>query len=619
MVKQKENLAAYYFHNGVNYESYNYLGAFLKKNKCIFRVWAPNAKEIYVTGDFCMWDKRKHKLNRINDAGLYEIEIKGVKQYDSYKYVIITSDGREILKADPYAYHSETRPNTASKVYDIKGYEWNDKKWIKNRNIPYCEPMNIYEVHLGSWKKNGEHFYNYKELADILIPYVKEMNYTHIEILPITEYPYDKSWGYQVTGYFAPTSRYGTPHDFMYFVDKCHQNNIGVILDWVPGHFTKDAHGLYEFDGNCCYEYSDLRKQEHSGWGTRIFDFGRNEVNSFLISSASFWFDKYHIDGIRVDAVSSMIYLNYCRDEDKAARNIHGGFENLEAMDFLRNLNLYIHKKFNGAFMIAEESTSFPKVTENPSVGGLGFDFKWNMGWMNDSLEYLETDPFFRKHKHNNLTFSMTYAFSENFVLPISHDEVVHGKKSLLDKSPVSYEDKFTNLKAYLGYMYGHPGKKLTFMGVDIAQVIEWNEERELDWFLLKYPIHDDNKRFIKELNKVYKKYKPLWYDERSWDGFRWHKVDDSLNNVYAFSRIDDEKNEVLVVVNFSGQTLKKYKIGVNDDSEYKVILNSDAMRFGGTGIRNKSIKSKKENFEGFSSIITLNIEKFSTIYLIKK
>lgn len=619
MVKQKENLAAYYFHNGVNYETYKYLGAFLKKTKCIFRVWAPNAKEVYVTGDFCMWDKRKYKLNPINDAGLYEIEIKGVKQYDSYKYVIITKEGHEILKADPYAYHSETRPNTASKVYDISGFKWDDEKWLKKRNIPYCDPVNIYEVHLGSWKKNGEHYYNYKELADILVPYVKEMNYTHIEILPVTEYPYDKSWGYQVTGYFAPTSRYGTPHDFMYFVNKCHQNNIGVILDWVPGHFTKDAHGLYEFDGSCCYEYSDLRKQEHKGWGTRVFDYGRNEVKSFLISSASFWFDKYHIDGIRVDAVSSMIYLDYCRSENESARNINGGFENLEAMDFLRNLNIYIHKKFKGGFIVAEESTSFPKITEHPSVGGLGFDFKWNMGWMNDSLKYLETNPFFRKYHHNNLTFSMTYAFSENFILPISHDEVVHGKKSLLDKSYGSYEDKFKNLKAFLGYMYGHPGKKLTFMGIDIAQVIEWNEERELDWFLLEYPIHDDNKRFVKELNKVYKKHKPLWYDERSWEGFRWHKVDDSINNVYAFSRIDDEKNEVLIVVNFSGQVLKQYKIGVNEDSEYKVILNSDAMRFGGSGIRNRNIKSKIDDLDGFNASISLNIAAYSTIYLIKK
>lgn len=619
-MNKENNVPAYYFHRGENYRSYDYLGSFLDGDECTFRVWAPNAKEVYVTGDFCNWDYRKYKLERLNDVGLYECKVIGVEVYHSYKYVFITNDGREILKADPYAYHYETRPNTASKVYNLDGYNWQDAEWIEKREVPYTKPMNIYEVQLGSWKKNGEHFLSYRQLADTLVSYVKEMNYTHIELLPVTEYPYDKSWGYQATGYFAPTSRYGTPHDFMYFIDKCHQNNIGVILDWVPGHFTKDAHGLYEFDGGCCYEYSDTRKQEHKLWGTRVFDFGRNEVKSFLTSSAAFWFDKYHIDGIRVDAVSSMIYLNYNREEHESARNINGGFENLEAIEFLQRLNMHIQETFKGACMIAEESTSYPHVTEHPSVGGLGFNFKWNMGWMNDSLGYLEIDPFFRKGSHNDMTFSMTYAFSENYVLPISHDEVVHGKKSLLDKAPVSYDDKFSNLKAFLGYMYAHPGKKLTFMGIDIAQFIEWNEERELDWFLLDYPKHKDNQRFVKELNKVYAENSPFWSDERSWEGFKWNVVDDGNNNIFAFSRIDiSTGKEILVVSNFSSQTLKGYGIGVSNYGSYKIILNSDAKKFGGSGLVNRNLRTSKTKCGEYDYMLKLNIPPFSTMYITKK
>lgn len=619
MENRKENLAAYYFHNGVNFKSYDYLGSFLEEDFCTFRVWAPNAKEVYVTGDFCGWDMKKYKCSPINDAGLYECKVYGVSLYDSYKYLIVTQSGEEILKSDPYAYHYETRPQTASKVYNIEGYKWNDEKWMAKREIPYVKPMNIYEVQLGSWKKNGENFLSYRQLADELVSYVKSMNYTHVELLPITEYPYDKSWGYQATGYFAPTSRYGTPHDFMYFVDKCHQNNIGVILDWVPGHFTKDAHGLYEFDGGCCYEYSDTRKQEHKGWGTRVFDFGRNEVISFLGSSASYWLEKYHIDGIRVDAVSSMIYLNYCREEHEAARNINGGFENLEAIKFLQDLNVYIKSEFPGVSMIAEESTSYPKVTEHPSVGGLGFDFKWNMGWMNDSLEYLETDPFFRKGVHDKMTFSMMYAFSENYVLPISHDEVVHGKKSLLDKAPLSYEDKFANLKAFLGYMYAHPGKKLTFMGIDIAQFIEWDESRELDWFLLDYPKHKDNQKFVKELNKIYSSNSVFWSDERSWEGFRWHVVEDRDNNVFAFSRKSSADKDVLVISNFSSQILNNYPIGVDSFGSYKVLLNSDAKKFGGSGLINRSLRTTKEKMGEFDYTLKVNIPPFSTMYITKK
>ena len=614
------NMAEYLFHEGTNYHSHKYLGSFLDGDKCTFRVWAPNAVKVFVTGEFCSWHPYTHEMKLINDKGIFEVELSGIKQYDAYKYVIVTRSGTELWKADPYAKHAETRPLTASKVYSLPYYQWKDSKWMKNREVPYNRPMNVYEVHLGSWKhhEDGREL-SYRELAHTLVDYVKDMNYTHIELLPVTEYPYDKSWGYQATGYFAPTSRYGTPEDFMYFVDCCHQNNIGVILDWVPGHFTKDAHGLYEFDGTHCYEYSDTRKMEHEGWGTRVFDYGRNEVRSFLTSSAVSWIEDYHIDGIRADAVSSMIFLNYCRDEEKSARNIYGGFENLEAIDFLKNLNLYVKENYPGVSMIAEESTSYPKVTTAVEHGGLGFDFKWNMGWMNDSLDYLETDPFFRKGVHNKFTFSMHYAFSENFILPISHDEVVHGKKSLLDKSPVPYEDKFGNFKAFLGYMYAHPGKKLTFMGIDFAQFIEWDEERELDWLLMLYPKHVFTHRYVKELNKYYKSTPALWENDSDWDGFKWHVVDDNNNNVFAFSRIDRSGKEVLVVTNFSNQVLKHYEIGVNTWGSYKIALNSDAKKYDGLAISNRNLKTINKEKNEFKYTLSINIPPYTTMYIEKK
>ena len=614
------NMAEYLFHEGTNYHSHKFLGSFLEGDACTFRVWAPNARRVFVTGEFCSWYPHTYEMKLINDKGIYEIQIHGVSQFDAYKYVIVTQSGVELWKADPYAKHAETRPLTASKVYSLPEYRWNDKKWMENRTIPYHQPMNIYEVHLGSWKHSEEgKELSYKELAHKLVDYVKEMHYTHVELLPITEYPYDKSWGYQTTGYFSPTSRYGIPEDFMYFVDTCHQNNIGVILDWVPGHFTKDAHGLYEFDGTCCYEYSDTRKIEHEGWGTRVFDYGRNEVKSFLTSSAVSWIEDYHIDGIRVDAVSSMLFLNYCRDEEKCARNIYGGFENLEAIDFIKNLNLYVKENYPGVIMIAEESTSYAKVTAAVEHGGLGVDFKWNMGWMNDSLDYLETDPFFRKGVHNKFTFSMHYAFSENFILPISHDEVVHGKKSLLDKSPVPYEDKFANFKAFLGYMYAHPGKKLTFMGIDIAQFIEWDEERELDWLLMLYPKHVFTHRYVKELNKYYKSTPALWENDSDWDGFRWHVVDDNNNNVFAFSRRDRSGKEVLVVSNFSNQVLKNYEIGVDTWGSYKIVLNTDAKKYDGIAITNRNLKTINKEKNEFKYTLGVNIPPYTTMYIEKK
>ena len=614
------NMAEYLFHEGTNYHSHKFLGSFLEGDTCTFRVWAPNARRVFVTGEFCSWYPHTYEMKKINDRGIYEIQIQGVSEFDAYKYVIVTQSGVELWKADPYAKHAETRPLTASKVYSLPEYAWKDKKWMENRTVPYHQPMNVYEVHLGSWKYSEEgKELSYRELAHKLVDYVKEMNYTHVELLPVTEYPYDKSWGYQATGYFSPTSRYGTPEDFMYFVDTCHQNNIGVILDWVPGHFTKDAHGLYEFDGTCCYEYSDTRKMEHEGWGTRVFDYGRNEVKSFLTSSAVSWIEDYHIDGIRVDAVSSMLFLNYCRDEDKCARNIYGGFENLEAIDFIKNLNLYVKENYSGVIMIAEESTSYAKVTAAVEHGGLGFDFKWNMGWMNDSLDYLETDPFFRKGVHNKFTFSMHYAFSENFILPISHDEVVHGKKSLLDKSPVPYEDKFANFKAFLGYMYAHPGKKLTFMGIDIAQFIEWDEERELDWLLMLYPKHIFTHRYVKELNKYYKSTPALWENDSDWDGFRWYIVDDNNNNVFAFSRRDRSGKEVLVVSNFSNQVLKNYEIGVDTWGSYKIALNSDAKKYDGIAIANRNLKTINKEKNEFKYTLGVNIPPYATMYIEKK
>lgn len=615
-----DSLATYLFHEGTNFHSDQFLGAFLEQDGCTFRVWAPNAKNVFVTGEFCDWQTDCHPMKRMNDQGIFEVTVTGVQQFDSYKYIIETQDGRLLWKADPYAKHAETRPKTASKVYQFPAYQWRDAQWLQNRQIPEKAPMNIYEVHLGSWKhqKNGEAM-TYRQLAHELVSYVKRMNYTHIELLPLTEYPYDKSWGYQVTGYFAATSRYGTPEDLMYFIDECHRHNIGVILDWVPGHFTKDEFGLYEFDGTCCYEYGDERKKEHKSWGTRVFDYGKGEVVSFLLSSANFWIEQFHVDGLRVDAVSSMLFLNYDRNPDEAAKNIYGGNENLEVLDFFRKLNQFVRDNHQGVMMIAEEATAYPKITSPIEEGGLGFHFKWNMGWMNDSLDYIEVDPFFRKGSHHKFTFSMCYAFVEQFILPISHDEVVHGKHSLLDKAPVAYEDKFASLKAFLGYMYAHPGKKLTFMGTDIAQFIEWDEERELDWFLLDYPIHRATHQYIRELNAIYQKTAAFWQRDRSWEGFRWHVVDDASNNLFGFSRIDEKGQEVLVICNLSGQTLKRYPIGVEANSHYQMLLNSDAKKFGGSGLVNRNIQSIAQPTGEFSETIYVNIAPFTTLYLVKK
>ena len=617
---EENNVAEYLFHEGTNYCSYEYLGAHLTSDYCVFRVWAPNARAVYVVGDFNNWEKYENKAYRTTDGGIYECIINGVKEFDSYKYLIVTPEGEELYKADPYGFHSETRPGTASRVYNINGYKWKDDKWMESRTTPYNRPVSIYEMHLGSWRRYSDgNTFSYEKIADELIPYVKEMGFTHIELMPVSEYPYDKSWGYQVTGYYAPTSRYGTPKDFMEFIDRCHREGIGVILDWVPAHFPKDAHGLYEFDGSYCYEYADELKREHPDWGTRIFDYGKNEVRCFLISNACYWFEKYHVDGLRVDAVASMLYLDYGKKSGEWRPNKYGGNGNIEAKEFLQKLNTRVFSEFKGVMMIAEESTAWPMVTYPVADGGLGFNFKWNMGWMNDSLVYMKQDPFFRKGVHNNLTFSLTYAFSENFILPLSHDEVVHGKASLISKMPGDYEDKFANLRAYLGYMFAHPGKKLLFMGSEIGQFIEWNEEQELDWNLLEYPAHRKHKRFVADLNKIYKKYSTFWELDTTWDGFDWATCDDDQNNIISFYRKDKNGDVMLVVSNFSSVEQDEYKIGVTQSGTYEEVFSTDSKVYGGNGIENGKVKTKRGKMHGNPQYLSLKIPPFSTIYIYKK
>lgn len=624
--KHSENdVPLYLFHEGSNSNAYEYFGSHRKnKNTVVFRVWAPDAKNVSVTGDFNDWSETENPMKPLkNSGGVWEAEIKNIKPYDMYKYCITAADGRTLMKCDPYGFHMETRPGTATKYYEIDNcYEWHDEKWVEGRNGKniYESPVNIYEIHAGSWKQYDDgNFYSYRALADSLVPYVKKMGYTHIEFMPLTEYPFDGSWGYQVTGYFAATSRYGEPKDLMYLVDKCHENGIGVILDWVPAHFPKDANGLYEFDGGPLYEYSDPRKGEHYGWGTRVFDFGKNEVRSFLMSSASFWLKKYHLDGIRIDAVASMLYLDYDRKDGEWVPNKNGGNENLEAVEFLQKLNENIFRDFPYAMMIAEESTSWPMVTKPVFSGGLGFNFKWNMGWMNDILRYFSLDGFFRKYNHDCITFSMFYAFSENFVLPISHDEVVHGKKSLIDKMPGSYDEKFAGVRAFLGYMMAHPGKKLMFMGQEFGQFIEWNYEKGLDWLLLDYPKHRALQNYFKKINEFYKANPAFWQIDYSWEGFSWISSDDKDNSVIAFRRIDEKGKEIIVVCNFTNVERCDYRIGIPKKGAYKIVFNSDDVEFGGEGKGNKGkLKTESINMHGFEQSISLDLPPMSAIYIKK-
>lgn len=599
----------YLFNEGTNYYSYRMLGShFTKVNGILgvqFAVWAPNAKSVSVVGDFNDWKGDLNIMEPLDDSGVWTTFIPNLKEMEIYKYEIETKNGDKILKSDPYAFYSEVRPNTASRIVSIDGYSWNDKSWQykKKKTPPYNIPISIYEVHLGSWKLNKDgDFLTYRELADELVDYVLYMGYTHIELLPISEFPFDGSWGYQVTGHFSVNSRFGTPKDFMYFVDKCHQNGIGVILDWVPGHFPKDAHGLAKFDGTHLYEYEDTRLGEHKEWGTLVFDYGKSEVRSFLISNALFWLDYYHIDGLRVDAVTSMLYLDYGRQSGEWIPNKYGGRENIEAIDFMKKLNEAVYKYFPNTMMIAEESTSWPMVTMPTFLGGLGYSHKWNMGWMHDILDYMSQDPIYRKWNHSKLTFSMMYAFSENYILPLSHDEVVHGKKSLLDKMPGDYWQKFANLRLLFSYMITHPGKKLLFMGGEFGQFIEWKYYDSLDWHLLEYEMHSKLQQFVKEINHFYKSQKPLWEIDDSWDGFKWIDTKDYNQSTISYIRIGKSKDDyIIVVLNFTPVVREDYRIGVPDLGEYVEVLNSDEIRFGGSGqLNNKPIKSEKLPWHNF-------------------
>ena len=578
------------FYGGTNSEAYRYLGAHRTrrsgKDGYVFRTWAPNAAHVSVVGDFCGWNGYAHPMEK-NADGFWECFVPSLKRYDTYKFAVTARSGETVLKADPYAFHAETRPGTASKLYDLGGYRWGDDEWRASRAKAPLDrsPLNIYEVHLGSWRRheNGD-FYDYRTLARELADHVLDLGYNCVELMPVTEYPLDDSWGYQCTGYFAATSRYGTPRDFMYFVDHLHQKGISVILDWVPSHFCKDAHGLIDFDGTPCYEYADPNKREHEGWGTRVFDYGRGEVKSFLLSSAAFWLREFHVDGLRVDAVASMLYLDYGRENGRWTPNINGGHENLEAIDFLRALNEMAFSIDPNALMVAEESTAWPLVTRPAKDGGLGFNLKWNMGWMNDMCHYLKLDPWFRQFHHKDITFSLMYAFSENFVLPISHDEVVHMKGSLRGKMPGDDWQQLAGVRAFTAYLLAHPGKKLTFMGAELGQWHEWNFASQLDWYLLENKENQQTQRFFKDINRFYLSQRPLWDIDFSWEGFEWLVADDNHNNVVVFVRRDRTGRELIAAVNFSPVGRADYRFGVPPKKTYREVFTTDLPAYGGTG-----------------------------------
>ena len=597
---------------------YEWLGCHHTKQGYVFRVWAPQASAVFLCGDFNGWDRQSLPMQHIGD-GVWEITTNAPQEYDTYKYHIVSQNGNGVLKSDPYAYHFETRPATASKVYSFKNYVWHDTEWQHHKAAVNAadSPLNIYEVHLGSWKRHADgSFLSYVQLADTLIPYILEMHYTHVELMPIMEHPFDGSWGYQVTGYYAPTSRYGTPHDFMVFVDRCHQAGIGVILDWVPGHFPKDESGLFRFDGEACYEYADERKGEHKEWGTCVFDYGKPEVRSFLFSNALFWLKEYHIDGLRVDAVSSMLYLDYNRSPGAWIPNIYGGNGNLEAISFLKELNTAVLSNCPHSLMIAEESTAWSGISHAVEAGGLGFSYKWNMGWMNDMLRYISLDPLFRKEVHNSLTFSLVYAFSEQFILPLSHDEVVHGKGSLINKQFGNYVEKFAGLRLFLAYTMAHPGKKLLFMGCEFGQFDEWTENKQLDWFLLDYESHRQMHHFVKTLNAFYRAQPPLWQQDTSWDGFSWISHEDNLQSVIAFRRIDQQGKEIIAVCNFTPVKREGYRIGLPQSGNYQEIFSTDAKEFGGSGVFNGTVQTQNIPFHGFEQSATFTLPPLSVIYL---
>ena len=597
----------YLFGQGTHYEIYKKLGAHLTEYEgekgVYFAVWAPHAKGVRVVGEFNCWGSDGYRMNRLEPLGIYEVFVPGLEEGCMYKYLIETEKGDYLYKADPFAFYAEKRPGTASRVADISGFTWHDDRWMTKRagwNAAES-PMSIYEVHPGSWKRHPHEededgFYNYRELAAELTEYIKKMGYTHIELMGIAEHPFDGSWGYQVTGYFAPTSRYGTPEDFQYMIDYFHKHNIGVILDWVPAHFPRDAHGLANFDGEALYEHPDSRRGEHPDWGTKIFNYEKSEVRNFLIANALFWLGEYHIDGLRVDAVASMLYLDYGKQDGQWLPNKYGGNENLDAVWLFKHLNSIVHSRGDGSMIIAEESTAWPGVTKDVDDGGLGFTFKWNMGWMNDFLEYMKLDPYFRKDNHNKMTFAMSYAYSENYILVLSHDEVVHLKCSMLNKMPGYLDDKFANLKAGYTFMFGHPGKKLLFMGNEFAQLQEWSEARELDWFLLKEDRHLHMQNYVRALLQLYKKYRCLYELDDSWDGFQWINADDSYRSIFSFVRYSKTKRKnLLFVMNFTPMERPDYRVGVPKKKKYGLVLDSDAEEYGGSGRKRAKVYDAKK------------------------
>ena len=603
----------YLFGQGTHYDLYNKLGAHPmtvdEEEGVYFAVWAPNAAAVSIVGDFNEWDENATPMERLEPLGIYQIFLTEIKVGDIYKYCVTAQDGKKTLKADPYGFQAELRPNNASVVADISDFKWHDSRWMKKREKfdDKKNPMFVYEVHPGSWKKHEQTeededgFYNYREIAHELAAYVKDMGYTHVELMGIAEHPFDGSWGYQVTNYFAPTSRHGSPEDFQYFMDYMHEHNIGVILDWVPAHFPRDAFGLAEFDGTCLYEYADPRKGEHPDWGTKVFDYGKTEVQNFLICNALFWLEHYHVDGLRVDAVASMLYLDYGRKDGQWVPNIYGGNENLEAIEFFKHLNTIVKKRNPGIVMIAEESTAWPKVTDKAEYGGLDFSLKWNMGWMHDFLEYMKLDPYFRKYNHTKMNFAMVYAYSENYMLVLSHDEVVHLKCSMIEKMPGSYEDKFKNLMAGYAFMTGHPGKKLLFMGQDFGQHREWSEKRELDWLLLDKEPNRHLQAFVKELLHLYKNNKCLYEYDCYPEGFEWINADDGDRSIFSFVRHSESgKSNMLFVINFTPVERPDYRVGTTCRRKHTLVLNSDDKKFGGTGKRRpKEYKPAKKECDG--------------------
>ena len=616
----------YVFAQGCHYEIYEKMGAHKTVVDGVegvyFAVWAPNAQYVNVAGTFNDWNIYEYNMGRLGEGGVFALFVPGVKENDLYKFVITTPSGEKIYKADPYGNYMEVRPGNASKVTDLTRFKWTDKTWMdaKSQKDWFKEPIAIYECHIGSWMRHPEEeekgFYNYREFADRMVEYLKEMKYTHVELMGIAEHPFDGSWGYQVTGYYAPTSRYGTPEDFMYLVNTLHKNKIGVILDWVPAHFPRDAFGLAEFDGTCIYEHPDPRRGEHPDWGTKIFNYAKKEVSNFLIANAMFWVDKFHIDGLRVDAVASMLYLDYGKQDGQWLPNEYGNNKNLDAIEFFRHLNSMMENRYPGTIMIAEESTAWPMVTGDVKEGGLGFTFKWNMGWMHDFCEYMKLDPLFRKDNHYNMTFAMSYNGSENYILPLSHDEVVHLKCSMLNKMPGFYVDKFANLRAGYTYMFTHSGKKLLFMGQEFGQDHEWNEAKELDWSLLSDDLHSSMKYYVSKLLEIYNKYPCLHEIDNDWAGFEWINADDKENSVYSYMRkASNGKNNLLVVLNMTPMERKDYVVGVPKKKKYKLILNSDEKCFGGTGAKMPGeISAKAVEADGKPYSLTMDLPPYGAM-----